>query len=235
MPPEAGIRELTELIGLTVADERHVLGKLVDVGVRESESYPPVTRLLARRGRRRVRHFRWSAAEESSGQLRFESELEELAPDGHDELLLRRDVLDCQIFDLAGKRLTRVGDVELAVDGAWLRVVAVDVGASAILRRLGLRALARRTRRQALDWESLHLASVRGHALQLDKPTAAVHRLGPADVARLVSRLPPARATELLGRLDPETEAKTREVLAERHPPRRRFRSVLSARRRAPA
>jgi len=99
---------------------------------------------------------------------------EEIASELEGELLLREDVLDCQIFDFGEKRLTRVGDVALAQESGGLRACAVEIGAAPILRRLGLRGLARRARAQALDSEAVHLASARGHALQLDKPTAAV-------------------------------------------------------------
>ena len=55
----------------------------------------------------------------------------EPAPPVRHSLLLDRHVLDSQIVDLAGKRVRRVGDVELAEDAGRLRLVAVDVGAAA--------------------------------------------------------------------------------------------------------
>lgn len=56
-------------------------------------------------------------------------------------LLLGRDVLDTQVFDIAGKRLARVGDVRLEEDQGTLRAVGVEVGVGAVMRRLGLLAL----------------------------------------------------------------------------------------------
>ena len=49
-----------------------------------------------------------------------------------DELLLARDVLDTQIFDLGGRRLTRVADIELAWRDREVRVVGVDIGAALV-------------------------------------------------------------------------------------------------------
>jgi sporulation protein YlmC with PRC-barrel domain len=85
-----------------------------------------------------------------------------------DELLLAADVLDRQIVDLRGRRITRVGDVELAEDGRRLRIAAVEIGPEAILRRLGLRRLARRFRPRLLPWDQLRLLSGRGYRLQLE-------------------------------------------------------------------
>jgi len=222
---------VTDLLGRDVFAGGVKLGHISDLGVRMTEPYPPVARLLVG-----GRHYSWAAVRElGEDTVELEADPNELSSELDGELLLKRDVLDCQIFDFAGRRLTRVGDVELALEGRTLRVCAVDVGASAILRRLGLHGLARRVPPQALDWEAVHLASTRGHALQLDKPTAAVHRLSAEEVARLVSRLPAVRGAELLEELEPEKAAKTKATLGERHPARRRFRKVLAARKRAPA
>jgi magnesium transporter len=223
--------ELTDLLGRNVFAGGVKLGRIEDLGVPMTESYPAVARLVVAR-----RHFPWAAVRGlGEDVVELGADVHELSPELNGELLLRRDVLDCQIFDFAGKRLTRVADVELALEGRVLRVCAVDVGSSAILRRLGLRSLARRVPRQALDWEAVHLASTRGHALQLDKPAAGVHRLSTEEVAQLVSRLPAVRGAELLEEMDSVKAAKTNTALAERHPARRRFRKVLAARKRAPA
>lgn len=118
---------------------------------------------------------------------------------GEQELLLRRDVLDTQIADVAGQRLARVADVVLARrrDGR-LDVVAVDVGFGAVLRRLGLQRLAARANGDAVAWTDLHLTSARGHAVQLATSRSAVHRLDPRALAALVSRLDVAAAVDVL-------------------------------------
>lgn len=96
-----------------------------------------------------------------------------------------------------------------------LRVIAVDVGWRAILRRLGLRRLAGRTSRDAIDWAGVHLASGTGHPLQLASPSAAVHHLDPAELAELLARLPAARGAEVL---DTTENARAAAALATVHP-----------------
>jgi hypothetical protein len=177
-------------------------------------AYPPVTAVRVRCSRRQVVLLRWEAIasfEESAVQLRSPvSELREteLQPD---ELLLGRDVLDTQIVDIAGKRLVRVSDVELAREAGTLRVVAVDVGLSSLLRRLGLRWVARRLqarmKAEAVAWEDLHMTSARGHALECSTVGKRLRRLGPAELAQLVARLPLSRGLELLGTVEPARAA----------------------------
>ena len=115
------------------------------------------------------------------------------------ELLLLRDVLDTQIVDLAGRRLSRVSDVIMMAgfDGR-LEVAAVDVGAGSLLRRMGLRRLGDRLDPVVVDWVDLHLTSARGHLVQLATAATALHRLNASDLAHLLARLSPDRAVDVV-------------------------------------
>ncbi len=194
---------LTDLAGATVAGpggER--LGRVADVLVVLSGEHPSVSALLirpsggARRARLRV-PLSMVGELDPGGVV-----LGDLPPDGADmrpdEVALVRDVLDVQIVDVDRRRVARVGEVVLAWAGDELHVVAVDAGWRAILRRLGLRRLADRADRDAIDWAALHVASGRAHALQLAQPSAAVRRLDGAGLAELVARIPRASGAELL-------------------------------------
>jgi sporulation protein YlmC with PRC-barrel domain len=132
------------------------------------------------------------------------------------ELLLKRDVLDTQIVDIAGQRLARVADVVLAhrTDGR-VEVVGVEVGFGAVLRRLGLERLAIRFRPDAVAWTDLHLTSERGHSVQLATPRSAVHLLDARGLALLVTRLDTESAAEVLGARGPVMAA---DVIRASHP-----------------
>ena len=154
-----------------------------------------------------------------------------------DELLLARDVLDTQIFDLGGRRLTRVADIELVWRDRELRVVGVDIGAAPLLRRLGLGVFARRAAAKVIPWNELHLTSVRGHEVQLETPTARVHTLTEEELAALGARLPPHARSRLYARIRPSAAARARELEAgiPESRPRHRFGRVLRFRRHAPS
>jgi hypothetical protein len=72
------------------------------------------------------------------------------------------------------------------------------LGAAPVLRRLGLRRLARRAAERPVDWQHVHLTSARGHALQLDAPGSRMRDLAPAELAALVEGLPATRAAPVL-------------------------------------
>ena len=223
------VLRLSELIGSHVVDaDGRSLGRLRDVGVGLGEELPPATSVHVR-------------GDGTAGTITTRVEVEgagALAPRpldaGAGELLLARDVLDRQIFDGGGKRLSRVADVILELDGAILRVAAVETGAAGILRRLGLRRVAARLHPALVRWGDLHLLSGPGHALQLAAPAAAVHRLDDERLAELVRRAPSRRGAEVLEHVHPHRRARVRELLA-RAVPRRRSADPLSARRHAPS
>ena len=149
-----------------------------------------------------------------------------------DELLLRRDVLDTQIVDVKGRRVSRVGDVILAVTDDAIEAVAVEVGLGSIVRRLGWRRLAERVKEQAVPWADLHLTSDRGHLVQCHSEAALVHRLDGKELAELVARVPSAHAVELLEAVPTERADQALEIS---HPHvRSRLARVRSTNRPAP-
>ena len=154
-----------------------------------------------------------------------------------DELLLARDVLDTQIFELGGRRLTRVADIELVWRDRELRVLGVDIGAAPLLRRLGLGVFARRAASKVIPWNELHLTSVHGHTVQLDTPTSRVHTLTDEELAELGARLPPHARSRLYARIRPHAAARARELEAgiPESRPRHRFGPVLRFRGHAPS
>lgn len=134
---------------------------------------------------------------------------------GDREILLARDVLDTQVVDVVGQRLARVADVVLARSGGGrLELVGVEVGFGAVLQRLRLPATGAR-REDIIAWSDLHLASERGHSVQLATPRAAVHRLDPRGLAALVSRLDTESAAEILAATGPGVAA---DVVCAAHP-----------------
>jgi sporulation protein YlmC with PRC-barrel domain len=182
---------LSEVLGRQVlnADGRSV-GRLNDLIV-ELDPQPRVIRLRIHVGRGHEVDISWSAVSS------FESANVHLTPEAEprtvgvrdDELLLARHVLDAQIVDLAGKCLTRVGDVELSVVDGSLIVAGVEVGTQPLLRRLGFGPLARGAHAHSLRWTDLHLASYRGRVVQL-----AASGIGAAPTpshSELVERLAP--------------------------------------------
>ena len=189
------------------------IGKVDDLIVVLGETDPYVVALRVRVGRRSRRRVPWSAVASVSEEVVITADPieDELAGD---ELLLARDVLDTQIFELGGRRLTRVADIELVWRDRELRVVGVDIGAAPLLRRLGLGVFARRAASKVIPWNELHLTSVRGHEVQLETPTSRVYTLTEEELAELGARLPPHARSRLYARIRPHAAARARELEA---------------------
>jgi len=155
---------VTDLQGRRVLDEAgRAAGRVADLIVEHGDAYPRVVAVAVRDGRS-VRYVTWTGVGEP---IVMRGEDSPSAPEG---LRLVRDVLDAQVVDTEGRRLARVGEIELAPRDGGLRAVAVDVGLAPVARRLGLRRLARRLPSDVVDWQGIHFASGRGHQVQLDRP-----------------------------------------------------------------
>jgi CBS domain-containing protein len=201
---------LTACLGQEVRDaDGERAGRVIDLTATLGATAPSVSGVIVRRSRRSAVGYDWSdvAAFETTGVLLRRDAAPRPDEGAPEALRLARDVLDTQIVDVAGARVVRVADVALERCGGELRVAGVDVGAGALLRRLGLRRLGARCRTQAIAWDALHPASVRGHLLALDTPGAAVHRLRGAELAQVAASLPPARAAEVLRAVGPARAA----------------------------
>jgi hypothetical protein len=153
---------------------------------------------------------------------------------GAEELRLARHVLDRQVYDAGGRRLTRVGDVVLDWQGATVSVAGIDTGAAAILRRIGLRRVAARRRPLVAAWSDVHLLSGPGHELQLRMSGSAVHRLDNAELVELVRRSAVGPGEAVLAALGEERGAEVGDAVAHAAP-RRRSSDPLTARKHAPA
>ena len=209
---------LSQAIGSPVLDAHgEPMGKLDDLIVAIGDRYPPVTGLVVATGKRRiflpwshVGSFDASGARLSTGQIditRFQQR--------PNEIQLRQDLLDKQIVDIDGRKVVRVNDLSLDdVDGK-LHLVAVDVGAAGLLRRLGLergyRVVARNLRlptpERYIDWEDVDPVETSIASIRLRVPHAGLSELHPADLATIIDQLAPRDRAGVLAALDLEAAA----------------------------
>jgi Mg2+ transporter MgtE len=123
--------------------------------------------------------------------------------------------MDKQIVDIDGRRVVRVNDVSLDVVTGSLRLVAVDVGAAGIARRLGLegpyRTIARNFRlhtgERFIDWEDVDPLETSIAAVRLRVPHKGLASLHPSDLATIIDQLTPRDRAGVLASLDDEQVA----------------------------
>jgi len=206
---------LSSLLGHTVRTSEGLrIGRLVDLTVTLTDPYPNVARMLVRARRGSMTFLPWSAVDRRGPHELTLSPGTTVAPAspslpelGPAEILLRRDVLDTQVVDLLGLRLSRVCEVLLASqDNGGLAVAAVDLGLLALLPRL---RLGRPTSapQKPVAWQDLHFASPRAHEVQVSTDTAGYQRLDAAGLAELLTRLSTQNASEILRTVDPDVAA----------------------------
>jgi len=212
------MRFLSRCIGLPVRDPSgEPLGTIADLIVAIGGRYPLVTGLVVRTDRRRI-FIPWSdvdAFDEQGARLRVRTIDIGKFRQRQNEILLKANLLDKQIVDIEGRKVIRVNDVSLDnVDGR-LRLVAVDVGAAGLLRRLGaegpIRRLATRLHttlpERYIDWEDVDPLDSTIASVRLRVPHAKLAELHPADLASIIEDLAPRDRAGVLASLDDEALA----------------------------
>jgi magnesium transporter len=212
------MRFLSQCIGLPVRDPSgEPIGTIADLIVAIGGTYPPVTGLVARTGRRQI-FLPWrdvTALDDDGARLRVRTIDISAFRQRDNEILLRADLLDKQIVDLEGRKVIRVNDVSLDDVEGSLRVVAVDVGAAGLLRRLGVeggfRTIARNLRlsvpERYIDWEDVDPLDTTIASIRLRVPHKKLARLHPADLASILEDLAPRDRAGVLASLDDESLA----------------------------
>src|SRR6476619_156481 len=132
---------LSQAIGRPVLDaDGEPLGKVDDLIVALGDRYPPVTGLVVATDRRRI-FLPWSpvATFDASGARLSTDKIDITQFQGREnEIQLRTVLLDKQIVDIDGRKVVRVNDLRLDDVDGMRHLVAVDVGAAGLLRRLGI-------------------------------------------------------------------------------------------------
>ena len=137
-----------------------------------------------------------------------------------DDIMLIEDVLDKQIIDIDGARVVRVNDIELLRVNSHIIVSNVDVGASGILRRMGLSKYSRfilpffinRPNRGFISWDFVELLR-HDNSMRLKVPASKLAELHPSDLAEILSELSHTDTDQLLENLDLKMLADTLEEI----------------------
>jgi magnesium transporter len=197
---------LSRFLRHKVTDTRDQRVELVDFVIDLSAGdYPPVVRLVFHGPDHHLAELPWDAvhvADWAGGRLTV-ADLSAAVPVSSDTLeqavLLKRDVLDALVLDLENRQAVRANDLWLYEDSGSLLLRAVDIGAWAVLRRLGQGLLGRGVDRNLVDWK--HVEFLRGDP-QAARAGRDYHRRvaarPPAEIARLIDAIPYLHAAELL-------------------------------------
>ncbi|HLX34343.1 MAG TPA: CBS domain-containing protein [Candidatus Limnocylindrales bacterium] len=209
---------LSQAIGRPVLDGNgEAIGTVADLIVAVGNRYPPVTGLVVATDRRQI-FLPWSSvASFDHAGARLSTTNIDIAKFQRrpDEIELRADLMDKQIVDIDGRKVVRVNDLRLDEIEGMLHLVAVDVGAAGLLRRLGLerafRTIARNAHVQVseryIDWEDVDPVESSIASVKLRVPHQGLAELHPSDLASIIDQLTPRDRAGVLASLDDEAAA----------------------------
>ncbi|MBI4280306.1 MAG: CBS domain-containing protein [Armatimonadetes bacterium] len=218
---------LSQILDRPILDARgDVIGTLGDLVIDQSEVFPRITGLAIKGDRSRISLIPWEAVERlDASEVRLRAERYALKPRPlqPEEFLLADEVLDKQVVDIDGLKVVRVNDLQLALQGGALRLVAADVGSGGLLRRLNLEGAARRVgtllRRPLADrlipWNMVATLGGPRTPLKLKISREKLRDIHPADLGDLLEELDRDDRVEMLAVLEEEAAA---EALAEAEP-----------------
>lgn len=189
------------------------LGRLVDVVVTTETKFPLVEGIIVR-GKvtdgRRLYYVPWRLITvDDKGKWTAEEFFAEKLPD-EERFLLCRDLLDKQIVDLDGYKIVRVTDIKLVSANRLLRVVGVDIGVLAIIRRLGLGWIAGWLRGKlrgelwdkTVSWNLIAPVERMSYDVKLVMPYREYLRAHPSDIADIVEQLDESRRAKMFALID---------------------------------
>jgi magnesium transporter len=209
---------LSQAIGRPVRDQHgEPIGTVADLIVAIGDRYPPVTGIVVRTNGREI-FLQWKSVVslDATGAKLGTSAIDiSKFHQRPNEIRLKQDLMDRQIVDIDGRKVVRVNDLRLdEVEGA-LHLVAVDVGASGLLRRLGIegpwRTIARGLRREVperyIDWEDVDPVERTIASVKLRVPHKGLAELHPADLATIIDQLSRSDRVGLIQSLNDEAAA----------------------------
>jgi magnesium transporter len=209
---------LSEIVGrqavLETAQGKRPIGKVVDLLVgKPDDTFPRIDGFVIRtREGDRFAPIADIIDLDSKGQLLLGSVPVETPIPGDQALYLVEDLLDKQIVDVNGRKVVRINDLELANTGGALRVVAADIGAGGLLRRLAgsrfVPGFFKEFGRGVIAWDNAApISDVNPVNVQLSVAENRLSRLHPSELADIIEELSAQDAARVVRSLDDETAA----------------------------
>jgi CBS domain-containing protein len=209
---------ISELVGRRATVNDIPIGKVSDFLVRKPDAtFPEIDGLVVKTSQGlRFAPIATVRNVDRDGAIALTATPADAPPPDSEELYLVADLLDKQIVDVDGRKVVRINDIEVAMAGGRLRVVAADVGVSGLLRRLGLKSFGKRftpvlyraVPRSMISWDSVSpIRDVNPSQVRLSVTESKLARLHPSELAEIISDLSSHEAAAVVQQLDDETAA----------------------------
>jgi magnesium transporter len=212
-----------------------VLGTLKDLGA-VIETKNPVVSAVKVKTSDGIKYYGWNGFEivKDNGQyvITCMNVKEITVPDN--VVFLGRHILDKQIIDVNGRKVVRVNDVRLALLTQGVVVVAVDIGAEGLLRRIGLAKPVKKMLKtfdvklpsKLILWDDVETIFRSSESIKLSKTYNKLSTLHPSDLADIIedfdtktgmaifSSLDIARAADVLEEMESDAQVSILKTLS---------------------
>jgi len=209
---------VSEILKKPVLDPKgEEIGKLKDLVIVKGEPLPKVSALIIEK-KNKIFKLPWTDLNIFNKRIISANVYgETLQPYDFNEkdLLLVRDILDKQIVDANGAKVVRVNDVKLQGYNSEAVLIAVDVGARGIMRRLGverggedlMKLFKKHLPYNLISWNYIQPLEPKLTKISLTVPRQMVSELHPADIAEIISQVSHKEGASFFKGLDVETAA----------------------------
>ena len=224
---------LSQILGRAfTSSQGEIIGKIKDFlidttimpGMEAGPRRPRVVAVRIKSGKQ-LNNYDFSSFEikKFKGKIRIICyEVNMLNPENYpNSLWLAENILDKQIVDINGHKLVRVNDVRLVMIPSGTFVLAVDVGAEGLLRRLGidrpiqsaLGSMKKSIPTKMINWDDIETVDFGNSSIKLSKASSKLSTLHASDLADIIEELDKASRTFLFASLDDEKAADVLEEL----------------------
>ena len=209
---------VSEILKKPVLDPKgEEIGKLKDLVIVKGEPLPKVSALIIEK-KNKIFKLPWTDLNIFNKRIISANVYgETLQPYERNEkdLILVRDILDKQIVDANGAKVVRVNDVKLQGYNSEAVLIAVDVGARGIMRRLGverggedlMKLFKKHLPYNLISWNYIQPLEPKLTKISLTVPRQMVSELHPADIAEIISQVSHKEGASFFKGLDVETAA----------------------------
>jgi CBS domain-containing protein len=201
----------------------HYIGRIVDLGIVPSHNPLQVAFYIVRTHKKELLTLAGEQLQSISvraAQITVPCDLIQPHTPDENQLCIKHDVLDQQIIDVNHQKVVRVNDVDFDIEPAEghmaLRIVAVNVGWTAAIRRLlqglipkhRIRILAGLFPSKTIPWEFVNLIEPDpGRRVKLRISYSRLAEMHPADLADILEELSRDEQKSVIESLDDETAA----------------------------
>lgn len=213
----------TSILGKKIYDEfDEVLGELKDIYVTTEEGYPRIIGYKVKRDGITFHYeFRNIYFYQNDNRVKIMTRgSKEILPRTY-SYLLSQHLLDKKIVDINGKQVVRVDDLRIAEIAGEYRIVAVETGPTARLRRMHLLNIGRLIFKflrkdfedKVLMWDDVESLEMVNNSLQISVPYKKLSTLHPADIADIIENLDSNSRKQIFESLDEDLAADTLEEI----------------------